>query len=132
MCYISIRIGAVPTDWIPSGINPHVFALQFTISVLVIACPCGLGLATPTAVMVGTGVAAKNSILIKGGEALEKAHKIHTIIFDKTGTLTVGTPSVTDYLLFGSISEEEFFQIVGSAESGSEHPIGMLSHYSYQ
>jgi Cu+-exporting ATPase len=117
-------LGAVPSDWIPTGMSPHVFALQLAISVLVIACPCGLGLATPTAVMVGTGVAAKHFILIKGGEALEKAHKITTIIFDKTGTLTLGTPTVTDYRLFGSLSEDRFFQVVASAESGSEHPIG--------
>jgi len=122
--FIPIEVGAVPSNWIPSGMNPHVFALQLAISVLVIACPCGLGLATPTAVMVGTGVAAKYFILIKGGEALEKAHKITTIVFDKTGTLTLVTPTVTDYQLFGSLSEERFFQVVASAESGSEHPIG--------
>ena len=88
--------GTVPPEWIPEGQDNFVFSLLFMVSVLVIACPCALGLATPTAVMVGTGVGAKNGILIKGGSALEQARNVTAIIFDKTGTLTVGKPTVTD------------------------------------
>ena len=100
------------------------FALTIFISVLVIACPCALGLATPTAIMVGTGKGAENGILIKGGEALETAHKINTIVFDKTGTITEGKPKVTDVLPAGSISKDRLLQLTASAERGSEHPLG--------
>lgn len=100
------------------------FALTIFISVLVIACPCALGLATPTAIMVGTGKGAENGILIKGGEALETAHKINTIVFDKTGTITEGKPKVTDVLVAGSISKDRLLQLTASAERGSEHPLG--------
>lgn len=99
------------------------FALKFTIAVIVIACPCALGLATPTAVMVGTGVGAVNGILIKGGLHLETAHKISAIIFDKTGTLTTGKPVVTEWEVFGDVGTERFMQLVGSAEAASEHPL---------
>lgn len=100
------------------------FALTIFIAVLVIACPCALGLATPTAIMVGTGKGAENGILIKGGEALETAHKINTIIFDKTGTITEGKPTVTDVLTVDGFEKNHLLQITASAEKGSEHPLG--------
>ncbi|WP_347562651.1 heavy metal translocating P-type ATPase [Clostridium sp. HBUAS56010] len=100
------------------------FALTIFISVLVIACPCALGLATPTAIMVGTGKGAENGILIKGGEALETAHRINTIVFDKTGTITEGKPTVTDVLPTEGISKDHLLKLTASAEKGSEHPLG--------
>jgi Cu+-exporting ATPase len=100
------------------------FALTIFIAVLVIACPCALGLATPTAIMVGTGKGAENGILIKGGEALETAHKINTIVFDKTGTITEGKPTVTDVLTTEGAPPDHLLQITASAEKGSEHPLG--------
>ena len=100
------------------------FSLSIFISVLVIACPCALGLATPTAIMVGTGKGAENGILIKGGEALETAHKINTIVFDKTGTITRGKPAVTDVLTTGGIQADYLLQITAAAEKASEHPLG--------
>jgi len=90
--------------------------------VLVIACPCALGLATPTAIMVGTGKGAENGILIKSAEALESAHKIDAVVFDKTGTITIGKPKVTDILTYG-VSEIEFLRIVAAGEKVSEHPL---------
>ena len=100
------------------------FALTIFIAVLIIACPCALGLATPTAIMVGTGKGAEYGILIKGGEALEMTHKIDTIVFDKTGTITEGKPEVTDILTAQGTGRERLLQIVASAEKGSEHPLG--------
>jgi Cu+-exporting ATPase len=100
------------------------FSLTIFISVLVIACPCALGLATPTAIMVGTGKGAENGILIKGGEALETAHKITTIVFDKTGTITEGKPEVTDIITVGGIERDRLLRIAASGEKGSEHPLG--------
>ena len=108
--------------WIIAGEN-GVFALTIFISVLVIACPCALGLATPTAIMVGTGKGAEYGVLIKGGEALEITHKIDTIVFDKTGTITEGKPVVTD-IITTTISENELLSIAASSEKGSEHPLG--------
>ena len=99
-------------------------ALVFFIAVIIIACPCALGIATPAAIMVGTGKGAENGLLIKGGEYLEKAHKLTTVVFDKTGTLTKGHPSVTDVVPVGAISEGEVLRLAGSAEKGSEHPLG--------
>ncbi|MBI2665581.1 copper-translocating P-type ATPase [Candidatus Woesearchaeota archaeon] len=98
------------------------FALITAVAVLVIACPCALGLATPTAIMVGTGKGAKEGILIKGGEALETAHKLKIVIFDKTGTITKGKPEVTDIIPEG-INEKGFLEIAGSIEKNSEHPL---------
>lgn len=100
------------------------FALLNFVAVMIIACPCALGLATPTAVMVGTGKGAEKGILIKGGESLETAHKLDTIVFDKTGTLTKGEPEVTDIITFDSYSEEEILKYAASAERASEHPLG--------
>lgn len=108
--------------WLMAGETP-VFALTIFIAVLVIACPCALGLATPTAIMVGTGKGAENGVLIKGGEALETTHQIKTIVFDKTGTITEGKPVVTDIITNG-ISREEILIVAASAEKGSEHPLG--------
>lgn len=99
------------------------FALMAFTSVLVIACPCALGLATPTAIMVGTGKAAELGVLIKGGEPLEAARKIDTIVFDKTGTLTTGKPVVTDVLSFGNITQDTILQLATSLERDSEHPL---------
>lgn len=94
------------------------------VAVLVIACPCALGLATPTAIMVGTGKGAENGILIKSGEHLEKTHKMDTIIFDKTGTITKGEPDVTDIVLLSELDEDEVLRIAASVEKTSEHPLG--------
>ena len=100
-----------------------IFSLTIFISVLVIACPCALGLATPTAIMVGTGKGAENGVLIKGGEALETAYKVKTIVFDKTGTITEGKPKVTD-IVTSNLSEDEILILSASAEKASEHPLG--------
>lgn len=109
--------------WYISG-QPTIFALTIFISVLVIACPCALGLATPTAIMVGTGKGAEYGVLIKGGEALESTHSIKTIVFDKTGTITEGKPKVTDIISTDIVDEKELLQLSASAEKGSEHPLG--------
>jgi Cu+-exporting ATPase len=98
-------------------------ALVNFVSVLIIACPCALGLATPTAIMVGTGKGAENGILIKGGASLETAHKLNTVVLDKTGTITEGEPSLTDVIAAGGLSEDDFLKIVASAEKQSEHPL---------
>lgn len=110
--------------WYFIGGESPVFALTIFISVLVIACPCALGLATPTAIMVGTGKGAEHGVLIKSGEALEVAHKIDTVVFDKTGTITEGSPKVTDVYTAEGITEKELIMISASAEKGSEHPLG--------
>src|SRR5213595_1753844 len=99
-------------------------ALVFFIAVLIIACPCALGIATPAAIMVGTGKGAENGLLIKGGEYLEKAQRLTTVVFDKTGTLTKGAPSVTDVTPLGRYTAEEVLRIAASVEKGSEHPLG--------
>ena len=106
------------------------FALMTFTAVIVIACPCALGLATPTAIMVATGKGAENGILIKGGQPLESACKINTIIFDKTGTLTKGTPEVTDIDFYGNFNEQQILQIAASLEKLSEHPLAE-SIYKY-
>ncbi len=109
--------------WYITG-KPIEFVLTIFISILIIACPCALGLATPTAIMVGTGKGAEYGVLIKGGEALETAHKTDTVILDKTGTITEGTPEVTDIITEQGILEDELLAVAVSAERGSEHPLG--------
>ena len=108
--------------WFISG-SGLTAALTFFISVLVIACPCALGLATPTSIMVGTGKGAENGILIKSGEALETAHKIKTVVLDKTGTITKGKPVLTDLKVYNSFDENEILELAASAENNSEHPL---------
>jgi len=126
--FVAATVGAVN---LPVGKSATEFALTIFISVLVIACPCALGLATPTAIMVATGKGAENGILIKGGSALETTHKIQTIVFDKTGTITEGKPQVTDVIAVSSEqlavnSEQEtnlLLQLVAAVEKNSEHPL---------
>jgi len=110
--------------WYFVGPTPaFTFALLNFIAVLIIACPCALGLATPTAIMVGTGKGAENGILIRSAEALERAHRINTVLLDKTGTLTQGKPLVTEIIAAESFSEEEILRLAASAERRSEHPL---------
>mmetsp|Transcript_17435 Transcript_17435/g.19417 ORF Transcript_17435/g.19417 Transcript_17435/m.19417 type:complete len:499 (-) Transcript_17435:132-1628(-) len=120
--------GYIPAKYL-HGTSPFLFSLLFAISVVVISCPCALGLATPTAVMVGTGIGAQNGILIKSGTALETAHKVSVIIFDKTGTLTKGEPEVMETILLHGQdivkSERQFYDFIGAAESASQHPLAV-------
>ncbi len=119
---VVIAVAAVAAAvWLIAGSGVE-FALSIGISVLVISCPCALGLATPVAIMVGTGKGAENGILIKSGEALEAAHSIDTVVLDKTGTITEGQPRVTDVKTFGT-DEAELLRIAASLETGSEHPL---------
>jgi Cu+-exporting ATPase len=111
--------------WMIFGPDPRLtFAVAATVAVLVIACPCALGLAAPTAIMVGTGKAAELGILVKGGEALEQARRINTIVLDKTGTLTRGKPAVVAVQPVGGVTESDLLRLVAAAEVGSEHPLG--------
>ena len=120
---ISIAI-ATFVIWFNFGPKPALtFSLLNFVAVMIIACPCALGLATPTAVMVGTGKGAEMGVLIKGGESLETAHKLDTIVFDKTGTLTKGEPEVTDIKVINGWSESDVLRLAASAERGSEHPL---------
>ena len=109
--------------WLIAG-QSGIFALSVVITTLVIACPCALGLATPTSIMVGTGKGAEHGVLIKSGEALETTHNLETIVFDKTGTLTEGKPIVTDILVTHLITKEDLLYYAASGETGSEHPLG--------
>jgi Cu+-exporting ATPase len=111
-------------SWYLFGHIEPAFAVLAFVSVVVIACPCALGVATPAALLVGTSKGAQNGVLIKGGEYLELAGKVDTVIFDKTGTLTVGKPSVTDVVPMGSFSDEGLLHLAASVEKGSEHPLG--------
>jgi Cu+-exporting ATPase len=117
---IALAAGAA---WLVAG-QSVVFALTVFIAILVIACPCALGLATPTAIMVGTGTGAEHGVLIKSGTALETAHKVTTIVFDKTGTITRGVPEVTDIVPATGVLPAEILALAASAERGSEHPLG--------
>lgn len=119
-----VLVIAVVTIGIFAMLNDVNSGLINAVAVLVIACPCALGLATPTAIMVGTGKGAENGILIKSGEHLEKTHKMNTIIFDKTGTITKGEPDVTDIIVVSGLDEGEVLRIAGSVEKTSEHPLG--------
>lgn len=120
---VVISIAVIATIvWLLLG-QPFEFAMSIGIAILVISCPCALGLATPVAIMVGTGKGASNGILIKSAEALENLHTISTVVLDKTGTITEGKPVVTDIITKGSESEERLLQIAASIESSSEHPL---------
>lgn len=111
--------------WLIFGPAPVLtLAVLNFVAVLIIACPCALGLATPTAIMVGTGVGAANGILIKDAESLEIAHKVNAVVLDKTGTITVGKPALTDIVSFGQLPENEILYLAASAEKNSEHPLG--------
>jgi Cu+-exporting ATPase len=109
--------------WLLAG-HTAVFALTIFVSVLTIACPCALGLATPTAIMVGTGKGAELGVLIKSGEALETAHKVQVVVFDKTGTITEGKPALTDILPAEGVTAERLLSLAAAAEKASEHPLG--------
>jgi Cu+-exporting ATPase len=125
-CFVPVVIAIAIVSsifWYIVGMS-FAFALTILIAVLIIACPCALGLATPTAVMVGTGKAAENGILIKSGNALETAHKLQTIVFDKTGTLTKGEPEVIDVIVATGYNKKNVLRLAALAEKGSEHPIG--------
>ena len=121
---IGVALGTFAV-WLIFGPEPAIsFALLNAVAVLIIACPCALGLATPTAIMVGTGKGAEHGVLIRGGESLETAHKIDTVVLDKTGTITEGKPSVTDVIATNGLSESDLLRLAASAERGSEHPLG--------
>jgi Cu+-exporting ATPase len=120
---IFIAIGAFVL-WFDLGPDPQLtFALITFVSVLIIACPCALGLATPLSVMVGTGNGAQSGVLIKSAEALENAHKLDAVILDKTGTITRGEPALTDVVPTGELDDRELLELVAGAESSSEHPL---------
>ena len=119
-----IALGVFAIWWLFGPAPAITFALLNTVAVLIIACPCALGLATPTAIMVGTGKGAEYGILIRGGESLETAHKIKAVVLDKTGTITEGKPSVTDIETVDGFSADELLRLAASAERGSEHPLG--------
>ena len=110
--------------WLSVGPSPsHVYAMAAAVAVLIIACPCAMGLATPTAIMVGTGRAAESGVLIRSAEALERAHEAEVVVLDKTGTLTTGVPKVTDIVASG-LTENELLTLAGRLERASEHPVG--------
>ncbi|MCL5107785.1 MAG: copper-translocating P-type ATPase [Chloroflexi bacterium] len=121
---LAIAVGTFVV-WYLLGPQPSfTYALLAAVAVLVIACPCALGLATPTAIMVGTGKGAENGVLIRSAEALELAHQVDTVVLDKTGTLTQGRPAVTDLLPADGLAADELLRLAASAERGSEHPLG--------
>ncbi|KAG0234924.1 E1-E2 ATPase-domain-containing protein [Mortierella sp. GBAus27b] len=123
------RFGAIPESWIPEGETYWIYSILYAVAVLVIACPCALGLASPAAVMVGTGVAAKHGILVKGGGfALEMAKRLDIVVFDKTGTLTTGKPKMTDSWILPASEKgnsDMILQILGKVEAGSSHPVAL-------
>lgn len=120
-----IWVSLAATNVVNPDLAPVPFALRFFLAVLVISCPCAVALAVPPAMMIGSGVAAKYGILFKGGEVLERCHKVTTVVFDKTGTLTVGKPTVVSFYTFGDKHDKkELLRFAGSAELGSEHILG--------
>ena len=121
--FIGFEKFSVPATYGMGLTSPFLFSLLISITVLIISCPCAVGLATPIAIMVGTGKGAENGILIKGGEVLEKAQKLDTIVFDKTGTLTKGEPALTDVIAIKG-NGNEVLRLAAIAEKGSEHPLG--------
>ncbi len=121
---ILVAVGAL-SGWYLLTANGFLHGFTAFIAVLIIACPCALGLATPAAIVVGTGKGASNGILLKGGEALERASKVDVVVLDKTGTITVGQPSVTDIVSLAGLSEAQILGLAAAAEAGSEHPIGV-------
>ncbi|HZT06982.1 MAG TPA: heavy metal translocating P-type ATPase [Chloroflexota bacterium] len=111
--------------WFALGPEPRIsMALETFVAVLIIACPCAMGLATPTAIMVGTGVGAERGVLIRGGEAIQSAERVSAVVLDKTGTLTLGKPEVTDIIPADGAAERELLRLAAAAEVGSEHPLG--------
>ena len=110
--------------WVDPGLGALSLAIFAAVAVLVIACPCALGLATPTALMVGTGLGAENGILVRGGAAIQRLREVDTILLDKTGTITRGEPGVTDVVARGGLDDVELLRLAASVESGSEHPLG--------
>ena len=118
---IAIAVAA-SVIWLIAGQTPE-FALSVGIAVLVISCPCALGLATPVAIMVGTGKGAEYGVLIKSGDALERAHNITAVVMDKTGTITEGKPAVTDVVALSPLQENDLLRLAASIENGSEHPL---------
>jgi P-type Cu+ transporter len=110
-------------DGMAAASNPWIIAIVAAVAVLVVACPCALGLATPTAIMVGTGKGAEQGILIKGGESLERIHAVRVVLLDKTGTITTGKPELTDVVTVGDNQANEMLRLAASAEQGSEHPL---------
>ena len=114
--------GFIP--WVNPDLNVISLAVIATVAVLVIACPCALGLATPTALMVGSGIGAENGVLIREGAAIQTLKDVHTIVFDKTGTITKGKPEITDIVAMDGFKEEELLRLAASVENASEHPLG--------
>ncbi|KAM0949536.1 putative P-type Cu(2+) transporter [Dioscorea sansibarensis] len=121
--FLAGKLHSYPGSWVPSLMDTFQLSLQFGIAVVVVACPCALGPATPTAVMVATGVGASQGVLIKGGQALESTHKVNCIVFDKTGTLTNGKPVVVSSRLLKNMVLGDFYEYVAAAEVNSEHPL---------
>ena len=117
------NVTAATTAGMMGASNPWIIAIIAAVAVLVVACPCALGLATPTAIMVGTGKGAEQGILIKGGESLERIHAVRAVLLDKTGTITKGKPELTDTIAFAGTPVEDLLRLVAEAEQGSEHPL---------
>jgi len=117
------NVAATHTAGVMGASNPWIIAIVAGVAVLVVACPCAVGLATPTAIMVGTGKGAEQGILIKGGESLERIHAVRAVLLDKTGTITKGKPELTDVIALSDIQTDDMLRLVAEAEQGSEHPL---------